>query len=341
MSPECEQRIAEIMTEQPQWSGEQIVKKLKKEMVNAPGRSAIYECFRRLKQGLIPGGSKGIKVLSDHIKALEQEKTDLKKTVEQLARARESQYTIPAHSNTIRFGVVGDTHIGSAYTRFDALKTFYARLKKDGIKDVLHTGDMLAGWKVYPGQEWELVDRGWEEQLDRLSSEYPLHVGIHTSFITGNHDHSFKKPIGINVGDKISALRPDLHFIAEDQGRVVFKAKSGAEWIVDLLHPGGGTAYALSYHPQKIVESLSGGTKPNMIAIGHYHKAELIPQYRNVVTIQSGTFESQTPFMKRKHLAAHVGGWIVEVVAGAAPECLVNTVKAQFISFFEPTEGQE
>jgi len=80
--------------------------------------------------------------------------------------------------------------------------------------------------------------------------------------------------------------------------------------ILRLWHPGGGTAYAISYHPQKWAESLSGGEKPHICGIGHYHKAEQL-FYRNIHIFQTGTFEEQTPFMRRKKLAAMLGGWIL------------------------------
>ena len=97
-----------------------------------------------------------------------------------------------------------------------------------------------------------------------------------------------------------------------------------------LIHPGGGSAYALSYKPQKIVESLEGGTKPNMVAIGHFHKAEMMPSYRNICSIQSGTFQRQTPFMARGGLSAHVGGWIVDVTVGDGH----NVIRAEFVAFY-------
>ena len=82
--------------------------------------------------------------------------------------------------------------------------------------------------------------------------------------------------------------------------------------ILRLYHPGGGTAYAISYHSQKYVESLSGGEKPHILGIGHYHKVEQL-FYRNIHVFQVGTFEAQTPFMRRKRLAAMLGGWILWV----------------------------
>jgi len=80
--------------------------------------------------------------------------------------------------------------------------------------------------------------------------------------------------------------------------------------ILRLFHPGGGTAYALSYHPQKWAESLSGGEKPHIALIGHYHKTEYL-FYRNIHIYQGGTFQMQTPYMRRKKLSAHLGGWVV------------------------------
>ena len=99
---------------------------------------------------------------------------------------------------------------------------------------------------------------------------------------------------------------------------------------VALLHPDGGTAYALSYKSQKIIEAWEGGSKPHIIGIGHFHKAEFMPRYRNVKAIQAGCFQNQTPYMARKALAAHVGGWIVEIVLGE----LYNVVRTEFVEFF-------
>ena len=59
-------------------------------------------------------------------------------------------------------------------------------------------------------------------------------------------------------------------------------------------------AYALSYKIQKMVEAMSGGEKPNILAVGHYHKLEMFP-YRNVQCFQTGTFQAQTPWMRGKY----------------------------------------
>lgn len=253
-----------------------------------------------------------------------------KKKVEALAGQKEKVHFVePSKSNIIKFGLIGDTHIGSLYCRIDLIKAFYETCATSGIDTVLHAGDIFSGWKVFRGHEFELRDVGFDAQLARLVSEYPDN-GITTRFITGNHDSSFTNSIGIDVGAAIAKDRSDLIHVGQDQGRISFHNAEGQQYNVMLLHPGGGSSYALSYRPQKLIESLEGGTKPHLIGIGHYHKAEMMPSYRNVTGIQAGTFETQTPFMARQGLAAHVGGWIIEVVPGKT----YNRVKAEFIACY-------
>jgi hypothetical protein len=68
-----------------------------------------------------------------------------------------------------------------------------------------------------------------------------------------------------------------------------------------------------------------------MLCIGHYHKAEMIPSYRNICICQSGTFCRQTPFMARQGLAAHVGGWVFEVRVGEDH----NAINGQFVAVYK------
>ena len=89
-------------------------------------------------------------------------------------------------------------------------------------------------------------------------------------------------------------------------------ANTGERGSLVTLHPGGGSAYALSYRPQKILESMSGGEKPNVVLIGHYHKLS-VNLIRNVWAIQVGCTQDQTIFMRKKNIEAHVGGVIVDL----------------------------
>lgn len=251
---------------------------------------------------------------------------------------QQKPYVVPckAEKNVIRFGIASDMHFGSMYTKVTALKAFYQRCADEGINLVLCAGDVLAGWNVYKGQEFELRPdaRSWVEQRDVFLQEMPQIEGVTTVFITGNHDLSFKKLVGMNVGDELQVRRSDWKYVGADIADVVLTAPDGFAFKVRLLHPGGGTAYALSYHAQRIIESISGGQKPDLVVIGHYHKSLFIPQYRNVAAILAGCFEAQTPFMIRRSIAAHIGGWIV-TVTGIERKYLTKRIQAEWIGFFE------
>jgi DNA polymerase II small subunit/DNA polymerase delta subunit B len=261
------------------------------------------------------------------IKALERRLAAEHAKVEALADVQ-GKVTIERQSDCrIRFALTGDRHTGSLYHYGAGLAAFYEFAAAEGVECVYDCGDLLAGHGLYRGQEFELRDLGFEAQLDRLAKDAPR--GIPTRFITGNHDASFKNACGVPVGKMIAQTIPEYTFLGEEQARVQFDTPNGP-FVLGLVHPGGGSAYALSYKPQKIIESLEGGTKPGLLGIGHFHKAEMMPSYRNVCGIQAGTFERQTPFMARGGLAAHVGGWIIEVTVGNGH----NRIKGEFVAMF-------
>ena len=263
------------------------------------------------------------------LKRLERELAVEREKVDALAGVKDKVHIeAQTDKNTLRFALFGDTQIGNAYACPENLAAFYKVAIERGCEVALHTGDVLDGWKVYKGQEFELRDVGFDAQLKRFQCEVPK--GLRVKFITGNHDASFKNLIGISVGQAIEKVRPDWEFIGEDQGLVELRTAKGNKYLVGLYHMGGGTAYAVSYRVQKAIEQIEGGRKPNIAVFGHFHKAELLPSYRNVCGIQSGCFEWQTPFMQRLPTAAHVGGWIVEV----QPFATGTAIRAEFIAFY-------
>lgn len=283
---------------------------------------------------LLAEGPAGKKKIEKQAKAI----SELQEALILIAkRVRPYEIPIKSKENKIRFGLIGDTHIGSLYQRLDALRLFYERCADEGITDVLHAGDVIDGWHVYRGQEFELHPNGrsWPEQKDMFVESVPKIDGMRTIFITGNHDSSFKKLVGMIVGDELSAERPDWEFIGQDVGTIKLKTETGRKFTIQLLHPGGGiNQYALSYKPQRIIEAIPGGQKPDLIAIGHFHKSFYMPAYRNIAAISVGCFQSQTPYMAQQSIAAHVGGWIITATVGDRKN-LTSRVEAEWIGFFE------
>lgn len=226
-------------------------------------------------------------------------------------RSHRTQHQLTFANDRIKVGYVTDTHLGSLHDNLRMMNTAYDLFANEGITLALHSGDLLDGEKMYPGHEYEIRVHGADNQIQYAAENYPFRPGIVTKFITGNHDLSFHKNAGVDIGKILTSQRPDLEYLGQDEADLVMETPSGKA-IVRLTHPGGGTAYAISYKSQKYIEALSGGEKPNIVLMGHFHKAECLPMYRNVCSVQGGTLQSQTRYMRSKNSAAHVGFWIIE-----------------------------
>ncbi|MEK6880152.1 MAG: hypothetical protein AABY22_11110, partial [Nanoarchaeota archaeon] len=106
---------------------------------------------------------------------------------------------------------------------------------------------------------------------------------------------SFFKRSGVHPGRMIEERCPDMKYLGHRQVDITL-GKYG-KTKMRLLHPGGGSAYAISYRPQKIAEALSGGEKPNIMGIGHFHKIESL-FYRNIHLFQC--FEGNTKILTKE-----------------------------------------
>ena len=211
----------------------------------------------------------------------------------------------------IRFGLMGDTQINSKYTQLTHLHRFYDICASLGIDTVFHTGDLDEGEQMRPGHQYECYEQGADDHIAEIVRVYPRREGIKTYFITGNHDSSLYKRAGMDLGRAIADKRDDMIYLGRDCAVVKLTDKC----TLELRHPWDGTAYALSYKPQKIIEAMEADSKPSILAIGHYHKVEYL-FYRNVHCFQTGCFQSQTPFTRGKGISVHMGGWIVEILVG-------------------------
>ena len=211
-------------------------------------------------------------------------------------------------TTVLKFAIIGDTQLGSKYAQISHLKSFYELCASEGIKDVYHTGDVTDGLKMHSGHEYELYKISADDMIQDVIENYPRIEGITTHFITGNHDASIYKQVGYDIGNTITEKRPDMKYLGRDCALIFLTPNCKLE----LRHPWDGTAYALSYKPQKMIEAMESDSKPNILAIGHYHKAEYL-FYRNVHCLQTGCFQGQTPYTRGKGISVHMGGWIVTI----------------------------
>ena len=231
----------------------------------------------------------------------------------------------------IRFGSVADTHLCSKFQQLTFLHHAYDIFEKEGINKVYIPGDISDGYyKKRAGHEYELIDGclGVDNQANYIIKNFPKRKGIDSDFILGNHDATHIMNGGANIGKMISRERKDMNYLGMANAIIDLTPKCKLE----LNHPLDGSAYALSYSLQKLIDAMSGGEKPNILLNGHHHKAFYLV-YRNIHAIEAGTICAQTPFMKGKKLAAHIGAWIIE--AHVNEEGTITRFKPEFLPCYK------
>jgi len=265
---------------------------------------------------------------------------DIKKYIEELGISKKQLFNIlkgktqppvvlkkSIKSKIFKVGLVGDTHLASSKEKRLELHSFYAQCKKEGVKEIYHAGDVVAGWGMFFGQENEVKVYGADNQVEYVVEHYPKETGIKTYFITGNHDLCWWNKSGIDIGEKIAAKRSDMVYLGQYQADIEINGVT-----TRLLHPDGGNPYALSYRSQKIAESISSGDKPHILALGHLHTS-IYYVYRNIHIIQVGCFEGQSNFLMRKGINPVIGGWILEIETIDDPKNTVLSLSPRFVAF--------
>lgn len=232
---------------------------------------------------------------------------------------------IPYSGGKYTFGVISDTHLCSRHQQITFLRWFYQYIKRRGAEFVLHAGDILNGDTVYRGQKFENFRHGFDDQVGYVVDRYPKNLP--TYFITGNHDLDSFIHGGSDVGCAIASKRPDMHYLGQ-MGAYVYVGRIK----IYIVHGMGAPAYALSYKLQKMVEAFSTENKPHMLIAGHWHSASQF-FIRNIHAMTPGSFQGQTPMLKRLAIFPVIGGYLVEINTDKKG---VASYKFEFIPLYKP-----
>lgn len=207
------------------------------------------------------------------------------------------------------FGGIGDNHLGSKHERLDVLRAAYDLYAAEGVTTVFNTGNWIEGEMRLNFHDVKV--HGLDAQIDYMLEHYPERKGVTTYFVAGDdHEGWYQRNSRLEVGRLLQLRaeekgRKDLKYLGYVEADVVLKSKRGHS-LLKVMHPGGGSAYAHSYAPQKIVESFQGGEKPHVLLIGHYHKFEYCFP-RQVHVVQTGCTVDQSIFMRKCKIQAMVG----------------------------------
>ncbi len=243
------------------------------------------------------------------------------------------------------FAVASDIHIGSTHCREDFFVDFVKRAYDDGARTIFLPGDNIDG--CYHHSRWEESHHGFYEQAKRMEEVFPRLPGLRYVGIIGNHEETFEKESGLSVVKALNdtfrtAGRSDLELLGARGAYIRFGAgkkdqKRGV--LVELWHPMGGGAYALSYRMQKHVEGYAVGAKPDFLFVGHWHQ-QCYFTARGVHAFSSGTFHGGGgSFSKALGGTQAIGGWVVRY--GQTKDGTVRDVQPTWRGYFESEQVRD
>jgi len=204
-----------------------------------------------------------------------------------------------------KFGYMTDLHCGSIFFIEDWFNAAISEMKKQKVNSVMISGDITEGMNNRPGHIYELNKIGYEAQREYAVNLFKKIDSVPLYFIDGNHDRWFIKSNGALIVKDICKELTNGHYLGHDVGEVLI---NGCK--IMLWHGEDGSSYATSYRVQKIVESISGGEKPNVLLCGHTHK-QINMFERNIHCFSGGCLQRQSSWMRGKRLPAHCGYWII------------------------------
>jgi DNA polymerase II small subunit/DNA polymerase delta subunit B len=250
-------------------------------------------------------------------------------TAREVVRAKRDVYT----------AFISDIHCGSKEFLEDEFDKFIGWMNgrdvdeedKTIVKQIRYlfiAGDMVDGISVYPTQRYDLKIESIYEQYAVFASKLnklPSHIKIFC--IPGNHDanrqalpkppisEEFAQPL-YNLGNRITMLGDPSQVIVEGVNVLLTHGDS----MDDLVTSIPGASYTEPARPMKellkkrhLVPMYGGKTElaplhrdwmvidtpPDVVHFGHCHH-NAVDNYRGVQIINSGTFQSQTDFMRKQ-----------------------------------------
>ncbi len=252
---------------------------------------------------------------------------------------------------------ISDMHVGSNTFLEDAWDNFMSWLKEEAehISYLVVAGDIVDGIGVFPGQEGELLVTDIEEQY-KLAAGYfhdlPSH--IHVVVAPGNHDavrgaepqpplpENLRKifpahtcfvsnPAYIQIGGRQVLIYHGQSYddLVNSVSRLSYSKPEDV--MIEMMRRrhlapiyGNTVSIAPNGHDYGVIDQV-----PDILHSGHTHTVGLA-KYRNVLLINSGTWQAQTPYQKKRDITP---------TAGCATIVELNTMKPTIMDFGSKAEA--
>jgi DNA polymerase II small subunit len=227
--------------------------------------------------------------------------------------------------------MLSDLHIGSKFFLAEDFSRFLAWLNGklgdldivERIRYVIVAGDVVDGIGVYPGQEYQLSEKNLKRQYSvarDFLKQVPKHMKL--LIVPGNHDpvrQALPQPaVSIDIAGPLYALENAVHLggpanikldgvnfliyhgrslddvIATVPDLTYDRPVEAMEVLLKARHlaPIYGKRTAIS---PELRDMLVIDPVPDVFHAGHVHTLD-VGNYRGTLVVNSGTFQSQTPF---------------------------------------------
>ena len=248
---------------------------------------------------------------------------------------------------------ISDLHVGSTTFLEEAWNSFVQWLKEAAksskIAYLVVAGDIVDGIGVYPGQEEDLLITDIEEQY-KIAAGYLRDIPSHIQIVLapGNHDAVRSAEPQPPLPGEIRKFFPDdTCFVSNPAyiqigGRqvLIYHGQSYDDFVnsvsrlsyskpedvmIEMLRRrhlapiyGNNVSIVPDGHDYGVIDPV-----PEILHCGHAHTVG-ISKYRNVLLINSGTWQSQTPYQKKRG---------INPVAGCATVVELYELKIKVMDF--------
>ena len=210
---------------------------------------------------------------------------------------------------TMRFGVLTDTHIGSKYFRPDWMDVAVDKFAEANLDCIFHVGDVTEGMSNRDDHIYELSHIGYTAQKE-AAIEQMLKLdamGVPLYGIAGNHDLWHVKRNGAFIVEDIWSHLDNGIYLGAHEAEVTIGGMR-----VKLWHGEDSAQKAHSARVQDIIAKFPSHKRPHVLLTGHDHKGHYFFE-RGVHAIAAGCLQAQTSFMRYKKIDAMPSFWIVDV----------------------------
>lgn len=218
-----------------------------------------------------------------------------------------------------KLGAMSDWHDGSKAAQISARNRAIQIMYDEGVRDIIVAGDINAGNRVYKGQELDNVSMRPDHQTAITEHYCPRYDGLRYHIMGGNHDWSFVVQGGHDALKNLCDRRDDFLWYGYDL--VTVRLTEDVDALV--WHPSGGSAYAMSYRSQKMVEQIAfeqlmdvikknATPKVRFVFVGHWHNIFMWYSKGPINIVHTGGFEGQNNLTRRiGNISPHICAMII------------------------------